>query len=113
MKFNQLVEGQQFKYQGKIYTRSGPLMATDAQGQSKLMPRSAVVTPLSDSSPEPAPEPTKTITVAQARESFESFYTHCVDCLHELENDLAADKLAAMKQALESARQDYLINLQA
>lgn len=111
MKFNQLAEGQQFKYQGRVYTRKGPLMAVDEKGNSKLMPRSAVVTPLSGSSPEPVPDLERKITVEQAIESFEAFYTHCLNCLDGIENSIDADQLAEIRQTLEAAKQDYIISL--
>ena len=54
MKFPQLAIGARFTFEGKTYTKTGPLTACEqAGGKSQLMRKSAVVEPL-DQAQEPA-----------------------------------------------------------
>jgi hypothetical protein len=47
MRFPQLPLGQRFRYQGKIYRKTGPLTASEeGVGNSRLIMKSAQVTPL-------------------------------------------------------------------
>jgi hypothetical protein len=52
MRFPQLPIGQRFSYQGRIYRKSGPLTASEeGKGSSRLIMKSAQVTPLDSSEP--------------------------------------------------------------
>lgn len=53
MKFSQLAIGQTFRYQGEAYTKTTPLMARPlhAEGEQRLLPRSAGVELLDDTAP--------------------------------------------------------------
>jgi hypothetical protein len=47
MRFPQLAIGRRFRYQGKIYRKTGPLTASDEDtGQNRLIMKSTEVTPL-------------------------------------------------------------------
>lgn len=47
MKFPQLPMGQRFRFQGKHYTKTGPLTASDEEtGNNRLMKKSAEILPL-------------------------------------------------------------------
>ncbi len=48
MKFTQLVIGARFRYQGEVYSKCGPLAASAAGGAQRMIPRSAVVEPLTE-----------------------------------------------------------------
>lgn len=112
MKFNQIADGQQFEYQGTVYTKKGPLMAVDAQGQSKLLPRSAAVSPLTPQADElPPPAAATPITLGQAHEAFETFYARCLASIETYAADLDSHALTDLKQALDTARQAYLKSL--
>ncbi|MDH5179660.1 MAG: hypothetical protein OEZ39_18155 [Gammaproteobacteria bacterium] len=102
MKFVQVDDGQQFEYQGKIYTKKGPMMAVDATGASKLIPRSADVTPASGQTmSKPAtPDPSRQIAVQQVLAAFDRFYVSC--------ESLARGEDQAVAQKLEEARQTFL-----
>lgn len=48
MKFPQLPLGARFRYRGQIFCKSSPLAAVDADGGSRMIPRSANVEPLDE-----------------------------------------------------------------
>lgn len=111
MKFSQVADGQQFEYQGAIYTRHGPMMAVDENGNSRLIPRSAEVSPATGKTPGPAPDRQRPITVEQAIDSFEIFYERLINCLQDKAAGTDKIKLPDVQQCLETARQAYLKNL--
>ena len=43
MRFSDLKPGDHFSYEGVEYTKTSPILAKDANGQSRLIPRSAVL----------------------------------------------------------------------
>jgi hypothetical protein len=68
MKFPQLPIGERFEYQGATLVKIGPLTAcADHGGDSRLIPRSAVVTPTAAPMATPAAAPT--LTLALVREA--------------------------------------------
>lgn len=56
MKFPQLGIGERFEYEGEVYTKTSPVVAHRASGESRMIPRSASVRPLGrDAAPAAAP----------------------------------------------------------
>ena len=56
MRFPQVAVGQRFNYQGKCYTKTGPLTASEeGSGSQRMIPRAAEVTPV-DAAGEPVAE---------------------------------------------------------
>ena len=56
MRFPQVAVGQRFNYQGKCYTKTGPLTASkEGDGNQRMIPRAAEVTPV-DAAGEPVEE---------------------------------------------------------
>lgn len=104
MKYLQLADGQQFEYQGDIYTKKGPMMAVDRSGASKLIPRSAVVTPVSNAVPASATDrPSGKIAIQDMLALFEAFYASCHALLDESEKP--------KQQQLATAKDKFLSEL--
>ena len=83
MKFSQVGDGQQFKFQGVIYTRKGPLMAVDKEGNSKMIARSADVNIISRevTGTKTEPDLQQSITLEHAMHAFKIFeeaFEHCM-----------------------------------
>ena len=112
MKFNQIADGQQFEYQGVVYTRSGPIMATDSDGRSKMIPRSANVRPISTAAEVKTAAPQKKIPVDKAISAFEDFNTHLDHCLQNQTDETGVVNIEAIQQCMTSARQVFLQTLQ-
>jgi hypothetical protein len=110
-KFSLLPIGEAFEYQGERYTKSGPLTASRSDGSSRMIPRSAVVSPLSGSAP-PAPAMTaKQLPVPQVLEAFEHYHKGCLEWLAMTEQVDAA-LAATIREAMDAARERFLAELQ-
>lgn len=57
MKFPDLSIGTRFRFQGKTYTKVGPLAATAEDGGQRIIPRYAVLQPVDGAPPTTAPAP--------------------------------------------------------
>ena len=112
MKFNQIADGQQFEYQGVVYTRSGPIMATDAKGRSKMIPRSAEVRLLSTAAEAKTTAPQKKITVDKAIRAFDDFNAQLNDCMQGQADETGVINIEAIQQCMSSARQAFIQALQ-
>lgn len=110
MKFNDIADGQQFIYQGNCYTRSGPLMASDADGNRKMIPRSAEVTPMAGTSPATQPKLEKQVTIARVMQSFDLACDQMGGCLKKLSS--TGFDLTELNQCMETVRQAFIQNLQ-
>jgi len=111
MKFSQLADGQQFEYQGVVYTRQGPLMGIDKTGNSRMIPRSAEVVV-----PDGRPRTTKTelnlqqtISLAKAMNAFADFEVQFSQCINST-GDEQID-VSSIKQCLSDARNTFKSNI--
>lgn len=88
MKFYQVPIGQQFKYQGDIYTKSGPLTAhTENNQQNKLLPRSVNVERLNNmESSETGPLDERLLPVKEIIAALEIYHNHCVETLSAIQS---------------------------
>jgi len=112
MKFTQVANGAQFEYKGAIYTKSGPLMAVDETGASKMLPRSADVTPLTGAiATKPPTDINSEMNVLKVISTFEAFYAQCQACFQEVEGKIDPQTLKQMKAELERARQKFIDKL--
>lgn len=85
MKFSQIADGQQFEYQGEIYTRKGPLMGVDKDGNSKMIARSADVNIIASKISETKTEPDlqQSITLEKAMHAFKIFEKAFEQCMED------------------------------
>ena len=112
-KFSLLAIGEAFEYQGKHYTKSGPLTASRSNGNNRMIPRSAVVAPLTGAAPERIVEAIeeKPLPAGQVIEAFEHYHKGCVEWLAMTEKVDAA-LAATIREAMESAKARFLNELQ-
>lgn len=109
-KFSLLAIGEAFEYQDERYTKSGPLTASRSDGSSRMIPRSAVVSPLSGASiPQVAIE-AKQLPAEQVLEAFDHYHKGCLEWLAMTEKVDAA-LASTIREAMDTARQRFLSEL--
>ncbi|MDP3639233.1 MAG: hypothetical protein U0989_00160 [Azonexus sp.] len=96
MKLHQFAIGARFEYEGKIFTKTGPITASADHGGQQMIPRYANLKPFE------LPEPTMAPGVAvrkldplRVRKSFDAFYETCLKHVPPT----AHDELNAARQA--------------
>lgn len=102
MKFQQLPMGARFEYEGKVYTKTGPIQAAAESGGQRVIPRFAVLKPLDEKPKAEAPRRGRKLDEAAVMAAFEAFCAECADL-----PGAAAERAAA----LASARQRFLAAL--
>jgi len=112
MKFPQLAIGDAFSWQGEIYVKTGPIAAThSASGQNRMIPRSALVSPLGAVvAPTPPPAPAL-IDPARALAALELLHRRCLEIVAPL-LPADAETRAELEQALAAALQQARSALQ-
>lgn len=110
-KFSLLAIGETFEYQGERYTKSGPLIASRLEnGSQRMIPRSAVVTPLSGAEAPAAKVESRQLPTEQVLEAFEHYHRGCLDWLamtEKVDEELAA----SIREAMATARERFLAEL--
>lgn len=102
MRFPQVAQGQRFTYQGKAYTKTGPLTASEeGSGDQRMIPRSAEVTPL-DASGEPLPELKQRFSRTEMDSLIRRFKSDLVVQLREMASEDGALQLEQVIQLVES-----------
>jgi hypothetical protein len=101
MKFQLLPVGARFEFEGKVYTKTGPVQASSSEGGSRMIPRYASLKPL-DGTPAPAKaKPGRKLDEATVLAAFDEFHRTCsrlVDEPARLELEAAKARfLAALK----------------
>ena len=98
MKFTQIPLGTRFEFEGKIFSKTGPMTASaeDGSGQ-RLIPRYAVLKPADGVMPAAEAAPVRQLDEARVVAAFDSFYGSCL----RLVDDFS-------KAELEAARQGFL-----
>lgn len=101
MKFHQLPNGARFEYQGKVYVKTSPVVATAEEGGGqRLIPRSAVLKPVSDSSAKPPASATLGLDPDVVMAALAQFHDTCARILEEV---CPADRRDAVGAALDDA----------
>jgi len=96
MRFPQVQVGQQFTFQDKRYTKTGPLTASEeGTGRQRMIPRSAEVTLLNS-----AGEPTRVIKQRYTRAELEGSFAALKLSLRERLRAAAVDGSLPLEQAL-------------
>ena len=111
MKFHELVVGQRFEFEGEIYIKTNNVVSHQEQGgKTRLIRRSAEVTPLGNTGPVAAAttEPKKELAQDFVLNTFDAFYSHCQKCVQDMAEKVDAQALAAAEQSLEQARQQFI-----
>jgi hypothetical protein len=74
MKFLHLGLGARFEFEGKTYTKTGPMTASADAGGQRMIPRYADLIPLDGAPPPPARKTPASLDAALVRAAFERFY---------------------------------------
>ena len=107
MKFSQLADGQQFEYQGVVYTRNGPIMAIDAEGNSRMIPRSAEVKPFGTVAEKPRLDLTQTITIETALAQHGKILDELRQCITAHGDDAGNVSTSTVEECLVMADQKF------
>jgi hypothetical protein len=102
MRFPHVAIGQRFTYQGKAYTKTGPLTASEeGSGNQRMIPRAAEVTPL-DAAGEPVREVKQRYTRAELETLIGRFKSDLVTQLGEMASEDGSLQLDQVVQLVES-----------
>lgn len=104
MKFQLLPMGARFEYEGQVYTKTGPMTASSAQGGQRMIPRFAVLKPL-DGVVTAVPSPSRSLDEATVMAAFEQFYGTCANLLFGDESDV--QRARDLRAMLEAARERF------
>ena len=79
MKLHQLAMGARFEYEGKVFTKTGPITASADEGGQQMIPRYASLKPFALPEPEMAPGvAVRKLDPLRVRQAFDTFYEICV-----------------------------------
>ncbi|MBS0347996.1 MAG: hypothetical protein JSR69_16210 [Proteobacteria bacterium] len=101
MKLSNLPIGARFEFEGKIYTKTGPMTASAESGGQRMIPRYAVLKPVDGVPPPTAPAISRSVDADTVRSAFDAFYGTCL----RLTDDFG-------RAELEAARQRFLESLE-
>ena len=108
MKFQQLPQGARFEYAGQVYTKVGPLTAAADNGQTRMIPRFAVLAPADGAAPLP-PAPQGPIPREQVLAALDGYHDACLAWLAQAE--LTPYQAQSLRDRLHAARQRFLDSL--
>lgn len=107
MKFKLLSIGQKFEYEGDVYIKTSPLIASNVEtSHNKMIPRYAMLTLLDDAGISKQEITKETVNSQEILNSFNFFYESCISTL-EKNNVL----IPQIKDELDKARDDFIQNI--
>lgn len=114
MKFYLVPIGQQFKHQGELYTKSGPLTAhTETNQKDKLIPRSANVEILSNMvSPDEIVTEQQAIPLKDILVTINQYHTQCLESLNTIKDDIDNHAYLSVQEKMDIAYKALLDSLQ-
>lgn len=115
-KFTLIPVGECFEYQGKQYSKSGPLTAIAlSSNRQRMIPRSAMVMPVTAESAAAAagePQPTAfSLDSSDVENAFELYHNGCTEWLRLAEKELSEETARQIREALEASRKRFLSDL--
>ncbi len=110
MKFPMLSLGARFEFEGKIYTKAGPLTARGEDGGQRMIPRFAVLRPLDGAAMEAPPPIRRKLDEAKVMVALEVFHGICVGLLQSVADDPAQVEIRLAE--LDTARQHLIAGLE-
>lgn len=114
MKFNDLPIGRRFQFDGAVYRKTSPVLASPERGGgSKFMARYAVVAPLDGAAPAAKPDEPRLLPSATVLAAFDDFDAALRAEHSALAGDLPADRMEALAGAQEQARERFLAAIDA
>ncbi|MFZ2268358.1 MAG: hypothetical protein WAV95_12360 [Azonexus sp.] len=91
MKLQDIPIGGRFEYDGKIFTKNGPLTASSEQGGKCMIPRYANLRPLDLPPEDKLPGMRRRLDEATVKTAFHEFYRSAADLLDETALPALAD----------------------
>ena len=112
MKFHQLGSGARFEHRGTIYRKTSPLQATsEPDGEPRLIPRSAAVTPLDEAGRPVQQRLPETLPADRVMGELEQLVVAIQAAARRLEPPLGDLQRAQLEQATRAAIKDLLTRL--
>ena len=103
MKFKLLSIGQKFEYEGDIYVKTSPLIASNIKtSHNKMIPRYASLILLDDTGTDKQKIKKESVDAKDTLKAFNIFYAQCIETL-EKHNALVPD----IKNKLDKARDEF------
>jgi hypothetical protein len=109
MKFQQLAMGARFEYEGKGYTKIGPLTAINEAGEQRMIPRFAILAPLDGAVAETAPARNCLLEETVVAAAMAAYHSECVHLLNAVGTD--PTRLESALTELEAARRRFFARL--
>lgn len=106
MKFQLLPLGARFEFEGRVYTKTGPLTASGEDGGQRMIPRFAALKPLDGAVPKTPPASERKVDETRVRVALEAFHGECARLLQTLATD--PEQAQAARALLDAARQRFL-----
>lgn len=104
MKFKLLSIGQKFEYDGVVYVKTSPLVASDIKtGHNKMIPRYAALTLLDGSGTNEQQLTSTNVATKTVLTAFNQFYATCIEVLEK--KDLLVPEI---KNELDTARDEFI-----
>ena len=103
MKFKLLSVGQKFEHEGETYVKTSPLIANNLKtGQSKMIPRYAVLTLLDEAGTQKQKINEDTVNSQETLTAFNHFYEKCMATLED--NNVL---VPLIKDEIDKARDEF------
>lgn len=103
MKFKLLSIGQKFEYDGAVYVKTSPLVASNIEtGHNKMIPRYATLILLDNTGEKPQQTTDKPVNAKEVLIAFNTFYEKCIKTL---ENNNVLVPL--IKDEMDKARDEF------
>lgn len=110
MKFKELSIGQRFELDGAVYVKTSPVLASpEIGGAAKFIARYVMVSPLGGEQRPAAAREQSTIPAAMVYEALDHHHAACRQALTSLEGKSPSAQLEALFDALETARENFLV----
>ena len=107
MKFKLLSVGQKFKYEGEVYVKTSPIIASNVEtSHNKMIPAYAMVTVLDGTGEEQQSKTKESVNAKDVLEAFNTFYEACIKTLEA--NDVL---VPVIKDELDKARDEFTRHL--
>ena len=107
MKFKLLSIGQRFEYDGDIYVKTSPLIASNVKtSENKMIPRYATLILLADTGKDQQKVKKETINTQEILSAFNIFYEKCITALED--NNVL---VPLIKDEIDKARDEFTQHL--
>lgn len=108
MKFKLLSVGQKFEFEGEVYVKTSPLVASNIKtGHNKMIPRYATLTLLDDAGTKEPQTKNEPLEAKEVLTAFNTFYEVCIETLEK--NKLLVPHI---KDELDQARDNFIKHIQ-